>query len=583
MNLLRNLSLKNKLLLAISIIFLLLITTITWQSINELNNRMDVDLEQELKSVGLLTAMNLDSDDIKALLSETGETNASFVKVQQQLDKIQTEQGIMAWSYIWDMQEGGGVNPIGYTSNLNDVYEAGEVFTDLADEHVETAQLAIQSNSTQVTNIFEDPFGTWRTVFSPINDNDGQLIALLAIDYSAEYINNIVQASIIKQIVIAVIGIIVLLALVYLIIDRLLKPLKKVVEVSNQVAKGELINVNLETSNDEVGRLSQSINTMVSNLQHLILNIRNTSDQIYSASNQLTANSTDTFKSSSSIADDMKQITKNAEASLLMTEETASAMEETATGIMQIADSASTATELSVSASSASERGNQVVQQVFSQMDLITVSVDQIGNTINSLHENTNKISEMVTLITTIAEQTNLLALNAAIEAARAGEHGKGFAVVAGEVRRLAEQSSQSATEIYHLISSIQKASSDSVAVVQKGKEEVNAGSAAVKEAGLIFQDIIHATEEVAGQIREISAASQQISASSEEVAAAVNNIKYSSEQSSNFSSNVSHATQEQLVTMQEVNELSSSLGQTAAELQSLVAKFKLEDDKHAH
>lgn len=583
MKLLKNTSLKNKLLLTVSIVVLLLIAIITTQSISELNNRMNVDLEQELKSVGLLTAMNLDSDEVKDLLSEKGETNAKFTKIQKQLDMIQEQQGIMSWSYIWDVKDEGGVNPIGYTSNLNEVYEAGEIFTDLADEHVETAKLAIENNSTEVTDIFEDPFGSWRTVFSPIKDDNGQLIALLGIDYSADYINTIIKTSVIKQIVIAIIGILILLVLVYIIIDRLLKPLKKVVNVANQVANGELIDVDLETSKDEIGKLSESIRTMVANLQHIILNIRNTSNHVSSAANQLTVHAGETYNSSTNIALDMNQITQNAEASMTMTEETAAAMEETATGIQQIADSANVAAESSISASQASERGNEVVQQVIAQMELINDSVEQIGTTINGLHVNTKKISEIVSLITAIADQTNLLALNAAIEAARAGEHGKGFAVVADEVRRLAEQSSQSATEIYNLISSIQSDSNASITVMQKGKEDVKVGMAFTNEVGEIFKEILTSSEEVASQIREISAASQQISASSEEVAASVNNIKQSAEQSAEFSSNVSKSTQEQLSTMQEVKDASSSLGKTAEELQGLVAKFKLENDHNGH
>ncbi len=583
MKLLKNTSLKNKLLLTVSIVVLLLIAIITTQSISELNNRMNVDLEQELKSVGLLTAMNLDSDEVKDLLSEKGETNAKFTKIQKQLDMIQDQQGIMSWSYIWDVKDEGGVNPIGYTSNLNEVYEAGEIFTDLADEHVETAKLAIENNSTEVTDIFEDPFGSWRTVFSPIKDDNGQLIALLGIDYSADYINTIIKTSVIKQIVIAIIGILILLVLVYIIIDRLLKPLKKVVNVANQVANGELIDVDLETSKDEIGKLSESIRTMVANLQHIILNIRNTSNHVSSAANQLTVHAGETYNSSTNIALDMNQITQNAEASMTMTEETAAAMEETATGIQQIADSANVAAESSISASQASERGNEVVQQVIAQMELINDSVEQIGTTINGLHVNTKKISEIVSLITAIADQTNLLALNAAIEAARAGEHGKGFAVVADEVRRLAEQSSQSATEIYNLISSIQSDSNASITVMERGKEDVKVGMAFTNEVGEIFKEILTSSEEVASQIREISAASQQISASSEEVAASVNNIKQSAEQSAEFSSNVSNSTQEQLSTMQEVKDASSSLGKTAEELQGLVAKFKLENDHNGH
>ncbi len=86
MKLLKNTSLKNKLLLTVSIVVLLLIAIITTQSISELNNRMNVDLEQELKSVGLLTAMNLDSDEVKELLSEKGgETNAKLQRSKSNL------------------------------------------------------------------------------------------------------------------------------------------------------------------------------------------------------------------------------------------------------------------------------------------------------------------------------------------------------------------------------------------------------------------------------------------------------------------------------------------------------------------
>lgn len=574
----KNASLKYKLLTTVSIVVIILIAVITTQNINELNSRMNADLEKELESVGLLTAMNLHSDDVEKLLIAKGEDNPDFLKVQNQLDKILEEQGTMSWSYIGIM-ENGGINPIGYTSNMNDIFEPGEVLSGLAPEHLEMAELAITHNHTEVTEIYEDSFGTWRSVYSPIKDENGEVIALLGIDYSADYIDTILKGSIFKQFVIAAIGLVVLLALLYIVIDRILKPLEKLVIVANQVANGELKDVELEITHDEIGKLSESIKRMVSNLQHVILNIRNTSDHVSSAATQLTTNADESYSSSTQIAKDIEQINQNAEASLIMTEETAAAMEETAFGIQQIAESANTAAESSISASKASDQGNQVVQQVIAQMQLINESVEQISKTINGLHVNTNKISDIVNIITAIADQTNLLALNAAIEAARAGEHGKGFAIVADEVRRLAEQSSQSATEIYNLISAIQSDSNASIIVMEKGKADVKVGMDYTNEVGIIFKNILISSEEVANQIREISAASQQISASSEEVAASVTNIKNTSEQSSHFASNVSQSTQQQLSTMLEVKEASTSLEKTAEELHELVSKFKLNDD----
>src|SRR5690606_18834445 len=147
--------------------------------------------------------------------------------------------------------------------------------------------------------------------------------------------------------------------------------------------------------------------------------------------------------------------------------------------------------------SNAAKEGNEVIQQVIDQMQLINESVNQIDETIQGLNENSNRISDIVDFITAIAEQTNLLALNAAIEAARAGEHGKGFAVVAGEVKKLAEQSAHSASEIYKLINHIQSNSNDSLLVMEKGKENVRVGLDQTAKAGDIFKEIVLSAEQV--------------------------------------------------------------------------------------
>lgn len=578
MRLLKNISLKYKILLAVSIIVMVLFAVITGQSVSQLYNQLENDLEQELKSVGLLSAMNLAPEEVEELLTVTGENDTRFVKMQNTLDYIKDEQEIMFWSYIWKMED-NGVTPIGYTENLNEAYEAGELFTDLAPIHVDTAKLAIENGQSEVTSIFEDSFGSWRTVFSPLKDEKGNTIAVLGIDYSADYIETIITKSVTKQLIIAIGGLLILLLTLYFIIKRLLEPLNKAVIIANQVANGDLQDVHLESTNDEVGRLSQSIKVMVSNLQHVILNIKNTSNHVASSANQLTVNATESYNNSTHVSGEMERMTRNAETSLLMTEETAVAMEESAKSIQQIAESAYAVSETSHLTSTAAKQGNDVIQQAIGQMDLIHNSVNQMDETIRGLNMSSTKISGIVNFITDIAEQTNLLALNAAIEAARAGEHGKGFAVVAGEVKKLAEQSSRSASEIFKIISSIQSDSNASVLVMEKGKENVKVGLDYTTQAGAIFKEILNSTEDVAGQIQEISAASQQISASSEEVAASVNNMKISSQQTAEFSLGVSKQTDEQLIAMQEVKDASASLGQTAEELQALITKFKLKEE----
>src|SRR5699024_3137957 len=105
--------------------------------------------------------------------------------------------------------------------------------------------------------------------------------------------------------------------------------------------------------------------------------------------------------------------------------------------------------------------GYQLMEKSTNQMNTINDIVRNAVDNVQSLDEQSQKISELVAVIEDIAEQTNLLALNAAIEAARAGEHGQGFAVVANEVRMLAEGVAVSVTDITDIVNSIQHESSE--------------------------------------------------------------------------------------------------------------------------
>ncbi|OIK09774.1 methyl-accepting chemotaxis protein [Bacillus sp. MUM 13] len=572
----KKLSLRNKILIIVFITVLILTGILSGTSIYSLKQQMQEDLQHELSSVGLLTEKNLNPEQIHQLLSVSSKDDFVFKNVQKQLDSIKKEQGIMSWSYIWKPEQ-GGFAPIGYTSDLNEIYKPGQLFKDIAPIHLKTAKLAISSGKPQVTDIFKDSFGTWRTVFTPVTYN-GEIIAVLGIDYSAEYINKSLNSSTLNQILISLAGLIVMMSLLYFVINRLLRPLKKMVGIADSIAKGDLtVDINMAAaSKDEVGRLSGSIGEMVKNLNGLITNIHDTSSYLAASAEELSANASETYEYSMKVSDDVAKVAKGNEITLRTTEESAAAIEETAYGIQKIAGSSFIVSESSTLTSREAKDGNYIIQRLIQQMSLINTSVNQIGSAIIKLNDNTTKIDDFVRIISDIANQTNLLALNAAIEAARAGEHGKGFAVVADEVRKLAEQSASSATQITELIRDIQQDSASSISVMEEGEENVEAGLKLTNEAGEVFKRILESAEEVAMQIHEVSAASEQISASSEEVAASVNEMKATAQSTSEFSGRVSDATYEQLSSMEEIKATSNSLGKTAEELQELVGKFKI-------
>jgi methyl-accepting chemotaxis protein len=167
-------------------------------------------------------------------------------------------------------------------------------------------------------------------------------------------------------------------------------------------------------------------------------------------------------------------------------------------------------------------------------------------------------------VIEELASQTNLLALNAAIEAARAGEHGRGFAVVAGEVRRLAERTTEATREIAATIEAVQRETSTAVALMEAGTQLVERGVAETSKAGAALDEIITAAERVGEMIAQMAASSAQQAIAVGEINKNVTHIATIARQA--------EATERHSATTCE------DLSNLAGELKQVVGRFRLEE-----
>ncbi|MHB1661843.1 MAG: methyl-accepting chemotaxis protein [bacterium] len=161
-------------------------------------------------------------------------------------------------------------------------------------------------------------------------------------------------------------------------------------------------------------------------------------------------------------------------------------------------------------------------------VDMITRNASEIldlNDSIQKIHESTQKITNIITVIGEIADQTNLLSLNAAIEAARAGEQGRGFAVVADEVKKLAEKVSKATQDVSGLIKETESRVSNGVDIVNK---IVESNSFMNKETDSIKEDIDNlasAIEEQNASMEELSRSSVKISSEAKQMSVSTSNI----------------------------------------------------------
>ncbi|TFF10238.1 PAS domain S-box protein [Pseudomonas sp. BCA14] len=170
-----------------------------------------------------------------------------------------------------------------------------------------------------------------------------------------------------------------------------------------------------------------------------------------------------------------------------------------------VAEAANIAYSTSQQTDNSAQRGTTVVTQAVGVMRDLAKHMQQAGEGIEALNEQSQVIGTIVKTISGIAEQTNLLALNAAIEAARAGEQGRGFAVVADEVRQLASRTSKATEEIVGVVRQNQDMARDAVALMSDGRMQAEQGLALAAEAGTVIVEIQDGAQKVVSAVGQFA------------------------------------------------------------------------------
>ncbi|GAM09191.1 putative methyl-accepting chemotaxis protein [Geobacter sp. OR-1] len=310
---------------------------------------------------------------------------------------------------------------------------------------------------------------------------------------------------------------------IYIVLNRMVRPLLALTRAARRISEGELEEEVLIQSNDEIGTLAEAFNTMttviVKNLKEEIEKSSRLIDSIREAIGQLSV-------SSSHLQDISAKQSAGATAQSLTVEEVSEAAQNIATTAKQIMDTALDVQIIADNNNESCTNGTVHVSNAIDGMGRLKGQVQGIAESMLCLGENSQKIGGIIEIIDEISDQTNLLALNAAIEAAGAGEAGKRFAIVAKEFKRLAARTVEATMQIRELIEEIQKSTNSTIMVTEEGIKGVDNASSLVDKVQMAFFTIISMVEETSRAAKEIAQATQNQTASCEMMASAMNQVK---------------------------------------------------------
>ena len=418
------------------------------------------------------------------------------------------------------------------------------------------------------------------TMYIPLAQKDGTVVGMIAMGTPIDIIKNTINKIIYFLIGISLISILLIMFIFNFFVNKnIVGVINKIKKDLDLMADGDLsfdISDKLLSLNDEVGDIAKNINKTLLAVREMVRKIKYASDVTMEKGQTIQKSVNEIAAVSNDLAKTIEQVAEGATEQAKDLQEAGANVNNVYQSIENIADEAKIIYEMTEDIDKSVKEGDKQINELNQSILKITELYKRIIDMTKGLSNTVGEINKITETIKDIAEQTNLLSLNAAIEAARAGENGRGFAVVAGEIRKLAENSKESAKDISNLLGEI----IESIERTSKGIEEtgkyIEAQKSISENTTKSFANIVEAVKKISPLMEKIYQSVEVAKNAGKILTDKIDSISAVTQENSASAEEVSASTEEMAATLDEIKNLFNDLISAVNELDDMINKFKV-------
>ncbi len=568
----RRVSITNKLIIGIIILFLITTAALGIVSYNKSRQMLIDQIKSNTESVASSIAVTINGETVATVQPGDETVSEEYLEVSRLLTVFTERTGM---EYVYTIRPGASETGMEYSvdAQIEDMAMIGDVFED------EEAVPALKGETVSSSEPYTDDWGTHISAYSPIYQGQN-VVGAVGVDVSMEWIQK-QTSELLRTIIILCLVVLAAGGVVLFILSRTLK--RKFVMLNDKIAElangeGDLTKHVEINSGDEFEVIGENINKLIEFIRGVLLSIRAGSDKLSKASADIADNVKTTRSDAESVSNTMTDLSSIMQESSASLNEMSQRMNEITVSFNDIVEEIEGGRKFShdvkdaafVTGENARKESSETEEKVAAMERSVTEKIER--------SQAVSRIEDLTADIIGISDQTNLLALNASIEAARAGEAGRGFSVVASEIGQLASNSQSAASEI-------QTVSSEVISAVNELAEEARKLIHFVNETTMegysnlvkISEEYQHSAERIDEMMERFATASAQIRANIDHIQTTTGSVNVAVDNAAKGISETAEKTVEMSANISSIDEDAGASSEISGELETEVGKFRLE------